>query len=215
MYTAYIQEERKTTLTVDGASSSKPVSFHFLLATIGRPTLRNMVNSILPQLQKQDFLTIVFDGIGRTGAFKPEEYETELSHKTLATIKVIVEPVNLGSWGHGIRSKHQNLEGDFVLHCDDDDVYVENSIEIVRRIVSEDLEALYIFNIVKKGKIFPICRTIWPGNLSTQNGVIPSKLNCQAKWPLRYGGDGIFYVDIEKIAKRVIFVDFLIYIMAD
>ena len=37
-------------------------TFQYLIATIGRPSLQVMIDSLLPQLSKRDCLTVVFDG---------------------------------------------------------------------------------------------------------------------------------------------------------
>lgn len=121
-----------------------------------------------------------------------------------------MEPVNLGYWGHGIRNKYHELPGDFIMHADDDDIYLPGAFSIIRQAVSQDLNALYIFQIVAGNEIitgYPIQKS----NISTQSGAIPSRYNSQSTWEYYYGGDFAFYKKLSKIVPRVIYVDHVIY----
>lgn len=211
MAKAYIHEQGKE-VPITLPIKNNPISLHFLLATIGRPTLKNMVDSIIPQLQKQDYLTIVFDGPDKIGPFNPTLYQEELKTRTQATVQVIVEPTNLGAWGHAIRTKHRQLPGNYVLHCDDDDIYVKGSIALLRSVCT-DPDALYVFQMLLNKRPIPSSRNIRLGNIGTPNGAIPTKYNSQATWPLIGGGDASFYTDIAKMVKRVIYVNHVIYIV--
>jgi hypothetical protein len=54
------------------------------------------------------------------------------------------------------------------------------------------------------------------GNVSTQCGIIPYKLNNSGCiWGNFYGGDGSFYMQIIKKASNIVYFDKNIYIMKD
>ena len=109
---------------------TKKYSYHVLLATIGKKTIFNILTMLKKQLLKNDFLTIVFDGA------KNCEIITNLKDfckDFLCTVNIIIEKENLGYWGHGIRNKHNNLEGDFIYHIDDDDVIYDDTFDIIRK----------------------------------------------------------------------------------
>ena len=190
--------------------SYTPFSFHFLLATIGRPSLQRMVESLLPQLRKRDYLTIVFDGPESIKSYDLIWYQ-KLTNRTSATLSLIVEGKNLGFWGHGIRNKHCLLPGDFVLHCDDDDVYLPQSLDVIRE-NCVDLETVYVFKMrMENGEIIPRNTDLCLGNIGTPNGVIPAKLNAACKWGLRHGGDWDFYSDLFSQANDTLMINEVIY----
>lgn len=178
-------------------------SIHIVLATIGRPSLQTMLDSILPFLAVDDHLTIVFDGV------EPTQINTE----SKGSVHIHHEPVALGYWGHGIRNKYAPLleKTDFVMHADDDDSYVPGAFEVVRS-TCVDPQSLYIFKVhnVTRNTFVPAFPKIENRNISTQCGVIPHELNKGGTWGAFYGGDFAFYESIEPFAL-VVFVDAVIY----
>jgi glycosyl transferase, family 25 len=160
------------------------VSFHVLIATIGRPSLQRLLDSLLPQLTVDDHVTIVFDGV----------VPTSLSLVGKANIHIHREHVRLGSWGHGIRNKYAPLleKTDFVMHADDDDTYT-NTFDILRK-RCVDTQTLYVTRmLINPHRLIPDDPVIRKENIGTPNGVIPYEKNKQSQWALRLGGDGAFY----------------------
>ena len=97
----------------------KDFSFHVLLATIGKKSIYNILSMLKDQLNKIDYLTIVFDGKNNSEMAKDIlKYVIDFKCK----VNIIIEDENLGYWGHGIRNKYKDLEGDFCFHIDDDDI---------------------------------------------------------------------------------------------
>src|SRR5680860_231143 len=95
-----------------------PPSLTVFLTTIGRPSLKNMLDSLIDQLNDIDYLYIFIDG--------PEgkhETKTIINKYTFkCQVIVTVHPKNLGHWGHALRNEYQKkLKGDYILHADDDD----------------------------------------------------------------------------------------------
>ena len=185
-------------------------SIHVLMATIGKDSIFNILKCLKNELKENDYLTIVFDA-------SKNNYEAVINYvKNInAKVKIIYEEENLGYWGHGIRNKHNELEGDFVYHIDDDDVIIEGAFNKVRKIM-KDKETMYIFKIIsEKKEVIWKKREIKLNEISTQSGFIPTKFNNKSKWLYKYGGDFNFYKDLEKYinneSKKILFIDEIIY----
>lgn len=188
-------------------SQNKDYSFHVLLATIGKESIFKILKMLDEQLTSIDYLTIVFDGKDKSkNIIKITNYVSTFKCK----VNIIVEEENLGYWGHGIRNKHNDLEGDFVFHIDDDDLLCDNSFDIIRK-HCKDTNIIYIFKIMlENGGIVWKTKSLKYSHISTQSGIIPTHINKNGYWELKYGGDFDFY---KNIADRyhILFIDNLIY----
>ena len=181
-------------------------TFNVLIATIGRPTLQNMLNSLCSQLCCDDCLTVVFDGHTEL----PTQFDFS---KFKCEIKLHYEAVALKYWGHGIRNKYASLleKRDFVMHADDDDEYISNAFSIIRHEIG-DFNTLYICKFCDvHNNIIPRVNIIKKYNIGTPSGIIPYELNKLGKWQYRYGGDGVFYEEIAKKASNIVFLNKVIY----
>ena len=185
-------------------------SLQVLIATIGRSTLQRMLDSLSPQLQEQDCLTLVFDGHDKIPEFDLSKFKCE--------IKQYFEPIALGYWGHGIRNKYASLleKRDFVMHADDDDIYLPNAFEDVRKLCI-DKYILYISRMTLgyNGRVIP-CRLsncFWTGNIGTPNGIIPYDLNLKGHWAEGHGGDCKFYESLEQTGVIIKFLDTVIFVV--
>jgi hypothetical protein len=179
-------------------------SFHILIATVNRPTLQRMLNSLLPQLTEDDHVTIVFDGFSDIPKF-------DLTHAK-CIIHQFCEPTPLGFWGHGIRNKYANLleKTDFVMHADDDDSYLPNVFSELRsKCVNKD--SLYIAKMKIGNRIVPAGNFIKLNDIGTPNGIIPHKFNILSTWESFVGGDGRFYEKLASIVSNVEHLNLLIY----
>lgn len=185
-------------------------TFHILIATIGRKTLQNMLNSLLPQLSAVDCVTVVYDG------FDANHMPTFNFSQATCKVNQLCEPVSLGYWGHGIRNKYANLlePRDFVLHADDDNIYLPGAFKYMREKCT-DFTKLYILETSNSfnAKSLSNNKILKVGNVDTANGVIPYEYNKQSKWGLKIGGDGEFYVSLQaKYPTNIIFLHKLIYL---
>ena len=161
-------------------------TFNVLIATINRPTLVRQLLSLVPQLNQDDCITIVFDGISEI---------PELS--ILKEFKCIMQP------------------RDFVLHGDDDDIYSPTALELLRY-NCVDKNTLYVAQMDDdRAGLIPRSHILCINNVGTPCGVLPWFINSDEniKWKLAYGGDGSFYESAGKVAKEVKFLDFIIYIV--
>lgn len=185
----------------------KEFSFHVLLATIGKESIFNILEQLKKQLNKCDYLTIVFDGIEKS---KNIESVKNYCLNFNCTVNIIVEKDNLGYWGHGIRNKHNNLLGDFVYHIDDDDILYDDTFINIRKHCN-DINVIYIFKIMlKNNKVIWKKKDIEKNYISTQSGIIPTIINRDGYWELKYGGDYDFYKNLSN-KYLCIFIDKIIY----
>lgn len=182
-------------------------SFHLLLCTMGKDSIFNMLNSIKDQLNKNDYLTIVFDGPNLPNVDSVKKYVSYFKCNT----NVIVEQKNLGYWGHAIRNKYHDLPGDFIFHIDDDDIVVPDGMNIIRE-HCKNKDTIYIFQIIMaNGSKIWKTKDIIETEISTQNGVIPMQLNATSEFTYRYGGDYDFYKKLKQ--QKIEYVEKVIYKM--
>ena len=188
-------------------SQNKDYSFHVLLATIGKESIFKILKMLDEQLTSIDFLTIVFDGKDKSkNIIKITNFVSTFKCK----VNIMVEEENLGYWGHGIRNKHNDLEGDFVFHIDDDDILCDNSFDIIRK-YCKDTNIIYIFKIMlENGGIVWKTKSLKYSHISTQSGIIPTGINKNGYWELKYGGDFDFYKNLAD-KYHILFIDSLIY----
>lgn len=185
----------------------KRYSYHVLLATIGKITILNMLELLKKQLTEIDYLTIVFDGKDKS---KNIEVIQNFCLNFCCKVNIIIEDNNLGYWGHVIRNKHKDLEGDFVFHVDDDDIIFDNTFEIIRK-HCVDINRIYIFKIIlENNKIIWRKPEIELNYISTQSGIIPINMNKNSMFELKYGGDFNFYKRLDEIYD-MIYIDKIIY----
>jgi hypothetical protein len=179
-------------------------SFNVLIATVGRPSLQRMLDSLSPQLEEQDCLTLVFDGKSEIPKFNLSGFKCKVNQ--------YCEPAALGFWGHGIRNKYASLldKTDFVMHADDDDSYLPNVFSELRS-KCIDNDSLYIAKMKIGNRIVPEGNFIKINHIGTPNGIIPYKFNMLSKWESFVGGDGKFYELLSSLVSKVEYLDLLMY----
>lgn len=174
-------------------------SFNVIIATAGRDTLQKMIDSIAPQLEEQDYLTIIWD-------CQPIALQIDSKCQVIS----LQNPEPLGFWGHGSRNRWQDeLPGDYFMNADDDDMYVSDAMKSIREHCKE--EKLYVFKFNNNNTAVPREPAIYVGNIGTSCGVYP-KVKKFPKWEHEYGGDGMFYVALSEMLP-VEFVNKVIYIV--
>jgi len=205
------------------AMSRCPPTLHVLVATIGRGGphgLLRLLGSLEPQLHAGDALTIVYDA--RDDAHT-RMYVAVVAHRlTQRGVAVRVEwnATNMGI-GEAVRSHWGPLleRRDFVVHCDDDNVYVPGAFDRNRARIAEDRhehggrgDALHIFRHTYKVEqwgmatlpwVWPLLPVVSRGFVDTGDGVVPYDVNARVAWPPRNGGDGEFYAGVAQLVPRV------------
>lgn len=179
-------------------------SFNILIATVGRPTLQRMLDSLSPQLEEQDCLTLVFDGKSTIPEFNISGFKCKVTQ--------YCEPAALGFWGHGIRNKYASLleKKDFIMHADDDDHYYPNVFSQLRQLCNST-NKLYIAKMACGNRVLPEGAFIRICHIGTPCGIIPYELNMKGHWHTSYGGDGKFYEQLAATKTPTEFLPTLIY----
>ncbi len=165
---------------------SENKSLCVLIATVGRPTLPRMLES-LRQLNPNDHVVITTDD--RHGPVASMVANANLHCWT----HIRVNPTPLGK-KHGVgnvaRSFHQNnLPGNYILHADDDDRYVDGAFDLVREHI--DPNVLPMFQYQFHDRIIWNQKIIWPCYVGGVNPVIPNQPPFP-DWGEARGGDGLF-----------------------
>lgn len=196
----------------EGFESQTDPTFHVLIATGGRPELRNMIDSLRDELENGDALTIVFDGPTARSKCK---MDSSWFNGFKAKVNLIDQNPNLGFWGHGIRNEYQHKltpKTTFVMHADDDDSYYPGSFEKLRKICT-DPDNLYITKMLSdKGEVIPRANNrIERNNIGTPNGIVPFAISGSSRWEHKYGGDFDYYNGIKDHVKDVVHTNLLIY----
>lgn len=172
-------------------------SITVFLTTIGKPTLEDMLNSLVDELSDNDYLYIAIDG--------KEYFEKSYNiihpfiKKFKCNIALNFNVANLGYWGHGCRNKYQkSLKGDFILHADDDDIYLKGSFDKIRRAIKiTNNKTMLLFKFYNSYKTKDV---VWKDpsirlmNIGTPCGLIPNIPEKMGNWGHKYGGDLEFYL---------------------
>jgi hypothetical protein len=187
-------------------------TFHVLIATLGRPSLQIMLDSLKDELNPQDYLTIVFDG---TEAMKMFPFSNDWLNGHKSQVTVIEQIPRLGFGGHGIRNKYQGIlqPTTFLMHADDDDMYIKGSFDKLRTLC-EDPNTLYIAGMdMFNGYIVPrpYRSSISIGDIGTPNGIIPFSIANKSSWANTRVGDGEYYMDLVKHVDHIVFLKIVIY----
>lgn len=180
-------------------------SFQICIASIGRPSLQNLIDSLASQLEPQDCITIVYDGLDILPVLVSEGVKCSVIQHTQTPC--------LGAYGHGIRQVWASKleKRDFVLHADDDDIYLPGAFQELRKLCRVPT-TLYIAKFESKnGTLFPLQDYIKKNEIGTPNGIIPYDLNRRGTWGQEKGGDGDFYNSLKKYAKTIKFLPLIIY----
>lgn len=189
------------------------MEFTVFLTTIGRPVLKQQLESIVEQLLPTDRLYIAIDGIQYHDSFN-KIYE-EFKNKFKCKVYIIYEKDNLGYWGHGLRNKYQKqLEGDYILHADDDNFYTCDAFKYIRAAVNQK-NKLYIFQVSFKNSNTPLGPTIQYKYIDTGSGIVANIPEKMGRWENIFGGDYFFYKSTSELfgKENIIYVPELIYIL--
>lgn len=183
------------------------------ITTIGRPTLNRMLLSLVNELTEKDTLYIFIDG--KDNEAKSKLIINNVVDLFVCEVIIVVEDEQLGYWGHGLRNKYQSqLKGDYIMHADDDDSYIEGSFNKIREKInnSENDDIIFYYKFYTN---FSLKYFVWNapiialGNIGTPSGIIPNKPDLFGEWGYLHGGDYLFYKSCK--FKREEFVDEIIY----
>jgi hypothetical protein len=200
--------------SADYISDEQYPTFHILIATYGRASMINLLDSLRDQLTKNDAITIVFDG---PDAYTRSNFDKSWLDGHESQINIIVNDVNLGYWGHPIREKYVQLikpETTFIMHADDDDSYYPNSFNKLRKLCKSS-NTLYISKMNYANdplKVIPSQnKQILLSDIGTPNGIIPFNMARFGHWENKMGGDFEYYNSLQKYINNIVFLDEIIY----
>lgn len=185
------------------------------ITTIGRETLIDMLLSLVNELTEKDYLYIFIDG--KHNENNAMSIINKVINLFVCEVIIKVEDEPLGHWGHGLRNKYQStLKGDYIMHADDDDIYIKGSFNKIREKInkSENDETIFYYKFYHQYRFNEI---VWKtpklmfANIGTPCGVIPNKPELFGEWKYRHGGDYDFYTACK--FENQIFVDEIIYVV--
>jgi len=165
-------------------------TFHIIIATAGRPSLKGLLDSMKGQLRKGDAITMVFDGPGAKGK---SGFNNGWLNGMEAVVNVFEENPALGMWGHNIRTKYQNMpkpRTTYIMHADDDDTYTAGAFDALR-LKCVDPAILYIAkmnSLSKPDVLIPRQNEkIVESDIGTPCGIIPFDKASGGVWEHSYG----------------------------
>jgi hypothetical protein len=170
------------------------MSICFLIASIGKPSLKNTLRSMYGQFDWNDKFLVYFDGRCDAGI----DYFRDEQDLYGANLEMIMLQENLGYWGHGIRNKYLPLIDKKFTHIhnmDDDDGYNEGVFFRVRNDIINNPDKVLIYKFKNHNGI-----TVWQnqslvhGNIGTPSGIFPNKPELFGRFSEGYGGDAEFYI---------------------
>lgn len=201
-----------------GGDTSPIPTFHILIATGGRPELKRMIESLKGQLSEKDAVTIVFDG---PGSLEKSTMTDDWTTGFKCPVKKIEQDTALGFWGHEARNKYQGQlepKTTFVMHADDDDKYIENVFDILRKKCT-DPNKLYVArmtssdNYANRTHYLPRNNSleITHGNIGTPCGIVPFDVVGKSQWGHRHGGDYDYFNGLKDKVSGVEYLSDVIY----
>lgn len=172
-------------------------TFSIIVPTIGRKTLQETLDSITPQRAADDEVIVVFDG-------KESEEVNRLaeSHSCLLA--------NTGKRSYDAGSTPRNFgidkaRGDWLLFMDDDDIFTENALTIIRKvIVIPQQPTPHIFRMrCQNGIILWREPRLEYANVGTPMFVVPRLNGNETRWRSGDSGSGNdFAFIIETLSLR-------------
>jgi hypothetical protein len=189
-------------------------TFHVVIVSGGRETLKKMIESLRDELKVGDALTIIYDG---RSAKKNSGYTDEWIANMNCAVHVKEQIPGLKFFGHLTLNKYIPLlqpRTTFMMFADDDDTYVKGSFDILRRKCS-DPRTLYIAKFIYSANESlipsPGTKMIIKNNIGKPNGIVPFGDAGKAVFGTVATGDYEYYRDLQDKVAKVVFLDDIIY----
>jgi len=198
-----------------GGKHSAP-TFHIVIVSGGRNSLKDMIDSLRDELRGGDALTIIFDG---KRAKHNSGYVDEWTANMECAIHIKEQIPGLKHYGHLTLNKYipeLQPETTFIMYADDDDTYIKGSFDILRTKCT-DANTLYITKMkyVANPMIIPSVgsKSIIRNNIGKPNGVIPFKSADKVTFGTGRTSDFEYYRDLERKVGSVVHLDDIIYMV--
>ena len=110
-----------------------------------------------------------------------------------------------GCWGYPARERlTQKATGNHLLWNDDDDVYTDDALELVRAGIAQDPAAVHLFSMESWwGELLWREQTIFEGNVAAQMVVMPRELAQACSWGNEYAADCAYIEEAATLAPVV------------
>jgi glycosyltransferase involved in cell wall biosynthesis len=177
-----------------------------VMATIARPTIKQTLESIGPQLTADDELIIVQDAAALTLALPAKVYM-----QCLAPIRLTAfGPTH--HWGNEQRQHGISLAtGDFIVFADDDDIW----LPMTRRIIEHDVRkpVPHFFKMRDpNGLNIWVMPELTQGNVGGPMAVFPNIPSMIGSYSDRYEGDYDFFRSWKWTDDQLVWIPKLIYV---
>lgn len=150
--------------------------------TIGRESLKTMLDSLLPQLEEGDEVIVIGDG--------PQPNAKRIVD-TYASRKIVyLEHGPIRNYGNPQRNLAIKMaKGDYLLFIDDDDCPLKDSIKGVKSIAEANAGRPFMFRMYHGPLLIWTDNEIRGGNISGQMFIAPNKPELLGAWSGRYAAD--------------------------
>ena len=151
-----------------GRQAPKLPSLTIVIPTLGRPSLKAMVNSLFPQLADDDQIIVVADG------FDAYASAADLLQRWPSIyLERHADPSSV--YGHAQRNKGaEQATGDLIWFCDDDDVAAPDAVACIKREMASDPRSPMIFRQNHKGHLIWQDQQIKSANTGAPQLVVPN-----------------------------------------
>lgn len=150
--------------------------------TIGRPSLKVMLDGLLPQLEVGDEVLIVGDG--------PQPAAKQLVDSLRSPFIKYWEHGPIWNYGNPQRNLAISVaKGDYIMFLDDDDRIEPKAIDIIKKAISENPGRIFMFKMDHVGHLLWREPKVVSGNISGQMFVCPNLKGRIGTWSSRYAAD--------------------------
>jgi glycosyltransferase involved in cell wall biosynthesis len=167
-------------------------SLSIIIPTLGRPSLKGALESVVPQLGTADQVIVVGDGSQPLAKQISASYEKAIYLETVPT----------RCWGHEQRNLGMSAaKGGHLAFLDDDDIWLPRARIAIDRGIMGNPEKLLFFRMQHRNRTIWKTRDLAFANISTQMYVFPNAPEKLARWRPRpegengMGGDFLFGVE--------------------
>lgn len=168
-------------------------SISIIIPTLGRPSLMRTLLSVMHQIRGDDEVLVIGDG--------PQPAAEEIVSRWKGRLRYIEGP-RTRAWGHAQRNLGmERAGGKFLSFMDDDDIYVPDALEKMRRAIEEVGEAYFLFRIRYMSTVLWRVPDIARANVSTQMALVANNRDRLGTWrpspatPNGSGGDYDFILE--------------------
>lgn len=157
------------------------IRLNWIVPTIGRASLQDLLNDLLPQLGFDDEIWVVGDGPQAEARRMVEELDWRVKYRELGPTR---------NWGHGLRNLTiPLLSGTHLLSLDDDDRIIAQAVPKIRASIARAPEKPHLFKIYHGGGVIWDRQEVIERNVSTQMIATPIEKGRLGVWGNRYAGD--------------------------